>query len=239
MKVSMTASSKTFALLVIWAAIISSTMTGLAHDLNDVAFVGSPEWAILSPGSIKSDSLIIRRYAFTASRASYAGARKNPDARLELLDEPGTVVNAMFLNCRRKKSETDFLVLHLPEQTSLKSFPYDEWKSTIGIRTLADGKSRSVQGEYIKGDLFIDAKDMEIADFIDLMSSKELLFEFGDKADRGQLAFAEQIGTAKLQQFVRAVLPDLVKMHGAQRVQFLTSAQALAACVNFKKTGRP
>ena len=210
-----------------------------AHELSEIVFVGSPEWAIVHPDSIRSDSLLIRRYAFKVSKASHAATRSNQMQKLELVDPPGTIINPMFLNCRRKRGETDFLVLHLPETVSLKSFSYDEWKPTIQIRTLADGESRSVHGEYIKGDLFIDFKDMEAADFIKLMTSAELLFEFGDKSDRGQLVFAEKTGATKMQQLIRTVLPELAKANGAQRVQFLNTSQVLAACLHFKKTGRP
>ena len=137
-----------------------------AHELSDVTFVGSPEWVILHPDSIKPDQLLIRRYAVEVSRSSYSAKRDDPTQKLELIGPPSAVVNSMFFNCRRKKTETDFLVLHLPDTITLKSFPLSEWKPTIQIRTLADGESRAVQGEYIKGDLFLDLKDMETADFI-------------------------------------------------------------------------
>lgn len=210
-----------------------------AHQLSEIVFVGSPEWAIVHPDSIRSDSLLIRRYAFKVSKASHAATRSNQTQKLELVDPPGTIINPMFLNCRRKGGETDFLVMHLPETVSLRSFSYGEWKPTIQIRTLADGESRSVQGEYIKGDLFTDFKDMEAADFIKLMTSTELLFEFGEKSDRGELLFAEKTGATKTRQLIRDVLPELAKANGAQRVQFLNTSQVLAACLHFKKTGRP
>jgi len=228
-----------FGVLLADLTLCSVRVNANAHELNEVVFVGSSDWAIIHPGSIKPDELLIRRYTFKVSRSSYSETRNNPTQKLELIDPPGTIMNSLFLNCRRKENETDFLVLHLPDTITLKSFSYDDWKSSIQIRTLADGQSRSVQGEYIKGDLFIDFKDMEAADFIKLMTSNELMFEFGDRADRGQLIFAEKIGATKMQQFIRAVLPELAKSNGAQRVQFLNTSQALAACLHFKKTGRP
>lgn len=221
------------------AALLCAPLPAIAHEIAEIAFVGSPEWAILSPGSIKPDELIIRRYAFKVSKESYSAARSDPAAKLNVVDPPGTIINSMFFICRRKSDETDVLVLHLPDTVSMQSFPYEEWKSTIGIRTLADGKSRAVQGEYIKGDLFIDAKDMAIVDFIALMSSTELIFEFGDKADRGRMIFEEKTGATKMKQLIHDVLPGMVKHMGAQRVQFLTTSQALAACDHFKKTGHP
>ena len=225
-------------LLPVWA-LYPARLNANARLLNEVVFVGSSDWAILHPGSIKADELLIRRYTFKVSRSSYSATRNDPLQKLELIDPPGTIVNSMFLNCRRKRNETDFLVLHLPDTITLSSFSYDDWKSSIQIKTLADGESRSVRGEYIKGDLFIDFKDMEAVDFIKLMTSNELMFEFGDRADRGQLIFSEKTGATKMQQFIRAVLPELAKSNGAQRVQFLNTSQALAACLHFKKTGRP
>ena len=64
------------------------------------------------------------------------------------------------------------------------------------------------------------------------------MFEFGDRSDRGQLVFEEKTGATTMQEFIRTVLPDLVKSSGAQRAQFLNTSQALAACLHFKKTGR-
>jgi hypothetical protein len=103
----------------------------------------------------------------------------------------------------RSTENCDFLTVHLPDNADPTSFEHQEWVSRLDIRILADGGSQSVQGEYIKGDLFIDAR---------LLSSSRIVFEFGKNNDRIHFAVSDQIGSANIGAFMREYLSRLPRL---------------------------
>ncbi len=108
--------------------------------------------------------------------------------------------------------------------------------SDLEIRFLADGRSGTVRGEYIKGDLFIDANQFSpIADFFKLLSASRLIVEIGDKKDRITLAISDQIGSANIGGFLREYLPHIPSF--APGLKFLSIADVASMCSRYKSTG--
>jgi hypothetical protein len=143
----------------------------------------------------------------------------------------------MIYNCERDRRKTDFLTVHLPDNAHPTSFEHQEWISQLEMRILADGRSGSIIGEYIKGDIFIDANSYSSReDFLKLLFASRLIFEFGNKRDRITFAVDDQVGSAQLGLFMREYLPRLPIF--ASGLRFLSNSDMLRLCSGYKNTGR-
>lgn len=211
-------------------------MALLSKDLNSFAFIMPTYWILWREKAIDNEQALFRRYSLLIERSNLTEIDSGKTQDVHLLEHPGSFINSMIYNCQRDRRKSDFITIHLPESAHPKSFDYHEWVSRLEVRILADGASSTVGGEYIQGDLFMDANALGSARFLSLLSASRLIFEFGEKNDRVSFAVAEQIGNAKIGSFIREALPMAVK--ASSSLQFLSGADMLARCSIFKRTGR-
>ena len=204
----------------------------LSHDLNNFAFVMPSFWLFSRTNSIVDGNLLFRRYSVITEKQNLRDIDSGATDRLEIISEPGSLTNSMIFTCHRRKQITDHLTVHLPEHADARSFKHDEWVSRLEIRILADNLSTKVEGEYIKGDLFIDVNAYaSMNDFQKLLSASRLIIEFGEKNDRIVLAASDQFGSAQLGSFMREYLPLLPIF--ASGLRLLSTTDILNLCFNF------
>jgi hypothetical protein len=208
----------------------------LSHDLNKLAFVMPSYWILARSMAVADQKLMFRRYSVIIERENLSDIDAGKNQQVTILSE-GSLINSMIFNCERDRQKTDFLTIHLPDYLDPQSFDHRQWVSRLDIRNLADERSGSVEGEYIKGDIFIDAnKYQSTKDFLNLISASRLSVEFGDKNDRVILAASDQIGSANMRGFIREYLPHIPNF--ASGLQFLDTADMIQACLRYKRTGR-
>jgi hypothetical protein len=210
----------------------------MVHDINKVAFAMPTEWLLVPKMTTnKHNDLLFRRYGMKTGIREGVTDFDPAKYKLLLLDPPGTLVNSLIFVCRRSRQETDTLTIHLPNSVGLRSFEYGDWHSKFEIRSLADGQSRRTSGEYIKGDLFLDAADMEISDFLQLLSARHVTYELGKENDRVQFIVADTFGEAIIKDFVHFAVPELMHV-SASAISYFDTSGMLSACLNYKKTGK-
>jgi Sel1 repeat-containing protein len=209
----------------------------LSENINDYAFVMPTFWLLLSSNAVGDGMLLFRRYSVIVEKQNLKEIDSRKSDELRVISPPGLLVNSMIYSCQRDRQKSDFLTVHLPDNAHPTSFEHQEWISKLEMRILADGRAGSVVGEYIKGDIFIDADDYESkGDFLKLLSASRLIFEFGSKRDRITFAVDDQVGSARLGLFMREYLPRLPIF--ASGLRFLTNADMLRSCAGYKNTGR-
>ncbi len=209
----------------------------LSRDLNSLAFIMPSYWILMRGTAVRDGQLLFRRFSFIVDRQNLANIDSGANEKVAILSDAGSLTNSMIFNCRRDRLKTDFLTIHLPDQLDPSSFAHQEWVSDLEIRFLADGRSGSFQGEYIKGDLFVDADQFSsLADFFKLLSASRIIIEFGDKKDRINLAISDQIGSANIGGFLREYLPRIPSL--ASGLKFLNVTDMTSMCSRYKSTGR-
>jgi TPR repeat protein len=139
----------------------------LSHDLNSLAFIMPSFWLFARSSSIKDMTLLFRRYSVIIEKQNLQEIDSGADDKLKIISEPGSLTNSMIFTCHRDRQTIDHLTVHLPETADPTSFKRDKWVSRLEIRILADDRSRKVEGEYIKGDLFIDLDNYRLMSLYD------------------------------------------------------------------------
>jgi hypothetical protein len=92
-----------------------------------------------------------------------------------------------------------------------------------------------VTGEYIKGDLFIDATDPR--SFRSLVFSSELTLEFGDQNDRLNLFVGDRLSNSDLKDVVLTLLPVMLNAK-SHSLRHFNNAEMLESCLQYKRTGK-
>ena len=209
----------------------------LSRDLNSFAFIMPSFWILVPGNAVRDGQLLFRRYSVIIEKQNLNEIDLGTNERVTIISAPGSLTNSMIFNCQRDRRKTDFLTVHLPDNADPTSFEHQEWVSRLDIRILADGGSQSVQGEYIKGDLFIDANAYDFtSEFFRLLSSSRIVFEFGKNNDRIHFAVSDQIGSANIGAFMREYLSRLPDF--ASGLRFLSSRDMARLCSTYKRTGR-
>ena len=203
--------------------------------LSDHAFIMPPIWVIMPGQEIRNGNLMFRRFSLALQKSNFDEARAKGGG-VEAIGPAGTLFNTMLYVCPRTR--TDHLTFHMPDQVGLASFRRDEWVSSLPARILADGSSVKFGAEYIKGDLFVDADGSgHLKDFLDVLNATDIVVEFGAENDRFHLFVGDIFASIKLSDFLRGALPMLLQKKPAT-FKFLSTAQMLKACANYKKTGK-
>jgi hypothetical protein len=176
------------------------TLALLSRDLNSFAFI-MPSFWLLVPGKLISDGqLMFRRYSVTIQRQNLNEIDSGVNDKVTVISGPGSFTNSMIFNCERDRRRVDFVTIHLPDYADPASFDHQEW---VSIQILVDGRSQTVKGEYIKGDLFVDANQYDsIDEFRRLLSASRIIFEFGRNNDRISFGVSDHIGGASIGSFV-------------------------------------
>lgn len=222
------------------ASVARPTMSAEAdakHDINRIAFITPKEWLLVQPLAISKDGqLLFRRYGIKIGNLQGDLDPKPDSFELEYLDPPGTLINVQLFNCPRDGQYANFLTVHLPETVGLRSFDLKDWQSKLQIRTLADGNSRALEGEFIQGDLFIGADRLPFEDFLRLLDASRTTVEFGDKNDRIQFIVEDQFGKARIKDFMRDVLPERMNWD-VKTLRYFNTREMIAACLDFRRNG--
>lgn len=214
-----------------------SAETDTKHDINRIAFITPKEWLLVRPLAISKDGqLLFRRYGIKIGNL-HGDLDPKPDSfELQYLDPPGTLINVQLFNCPRDGQYANFLTVHLPETVGLRSFDLKDWQSKLQIRTLADGNSRALEGEFIKGDLFIGADRLPFEDFLRLLDASRTIVEFGDKNDRILFIVEDQFGRARIKDFLRDVLPERMNWD-VKALRYFNTREMITACLDFRRNG--
>ena len=204
-------------------------------DVNKIAFIMPPEWFLVPSMAVRDGDLMFRRYGLKI--ANFAGKTEFDPAAFKLatLDPIGTIINSQFLVCRRSSRESDTLTLHLPDDVGLRSFDAKSWQSKLEIRSLAGNRSRRVMGEYIRGDLFLDAAAMPVDDYLQLLTATRVIYEFGDKNDRLQFIIENQWGDAAIGDYLRGAVSQFFRID-PKAIGIFNTEGMLRACLAYKRT---
>lgn len=206
------------------------------ENVSDFVFLMPPEWIIIPSSAVHNDNLQFRRFSVAIQNADYEGVKTGTSPRMQLIGPPGTFFNSIIFNCAHDPDRRDFLTFHLPDEVGPTSFKRDDWVSKVDVRVLADSRSASFPGEYIKGDLFIDASNDRATNGFDrMLTSQELIIEFGHTNDRLNLFIGNTIGKATFGEFMRAAVPETLSVPANS---YLSTAAMLARCRSFKRTTR-
>jgi len=92
-------------------------------------------------------------------------------------------------------------------------------------------------GEYIRGDLFLDAAVMPVDDYLQLLTATRVTYEFGDKNDRLQFIIENQWGDAAIGDYLRGAVSQFYRIDPKAIGIFDTEAM-LRACLAYKRTNK-
>lgn len=135
--------------------------------------------------------------------------------------------NTIILNCAKAKSKyLPHLTIVLPKSYEPSSFGRDSWQPKIKIHFLVDDKtSFALEGEYRKGEIYVDWTLDNSAEFELIIMADDLAVAFGDRNDMLNFHFTEKMD---------AVLSEIQKsgMMGAERgpMSHYSRKEALDRC---------
>lgn len=204
-------------------------------NVNRMAFFGTTEWVLIQKMARDKSNLIFRRYSILVDNPEGDTEFDPKKFNLNVLDM-ASLINHQFYYCRRDRRDTDHLTIHLPDYAELRSFDLKSWQSKLNIRVLADGQSRSLRSEYIKGDFFFDLRAMTVDDFGSLLTASRVIFEFGDKADRIHHLTTDVFGGFNLRAFMRQAIPHVFKL-APQTYRYFDTTEMVTSCNRYKQTG--
>lgn len=203
-----------------------------SSEVSQYMFVTYPVWVTL-PGRVvdKNGRMIFRRYSMLF--------HKSGEFDLEY-----GLSNTMMFWCDRNGG--DILVFHLHDKLMLQSFHLNSWKPKIDIHILTsmnDGLSSSgvYNGEYIKGDIFIDLTKQNYEDLIAVMGASEFIVDFGDKGDQLKFIVIKNEGEGKeLYGLLENDIKRSILGSDDKRMDELTPVETkdmLVRCMKYRKTG--
>jgi hypothetical protein len=192
-------------------------------------------WFLLPSKSTSDNSLIFRRFSVAMHKVDFDDLRSDRTESVKIIGEAGQFYNSMLYFCQRSNMKADFVQFHLPADVTPASFKYDDWVSSLEIRILTNISSMRVRGEYMKGDLFVDADATEQKLFLSLIESSELTVEFGSQNDRLNLFVSDKLMKANLKRLLVTALPIMFNL---KNLKHFTNQEMTERCLSYKKTGR-
>jgi hypothetical protein len=213
----------------------SSALTQDKPIVSDFVFAMPQHWFLLPGNSEDDNKLIFRRFSMAMHKADFDDLRSGRTENINIIGEPGQFYNSMLYFCQRSRMKADFLQFHLPADVTPASFKYGDWVSSLEIRILTDLGSMRVSGEYMKGDLFVDADATDPKFFVSLIQSSELTVEFGTQNDRLNLFVGDRLMKSDLKGFVVTALPMMLNV---KSLKHFTNQEMMDRCLSYKKTGR-
>jgi hypothetical protein len=197
-----------------------------------------PEYWYLLPGkSIADNTLLFRRFSVAMHKPDFDLGRSGKIDQIQLIGETGQFYNSMIYTCQRSPQKSDFLTFHFPPDISPASFKYDEWVPKIELSVLADNTSSHVIGEYIKGDIFVDANQVGVDDFLRFVAASDIIVQFGAKNDRLNLLIADKFINMDLAGGLRQLLPAIINVE-PNSLHAYTNDEMLKRCLTYKRTGK-
>lgn len=148
------------------------------------------------------------------------------------------IANVLFYLCQRQ--HLDAVVFHIPSDVELRTIRPNQWISKTEFRILADNVGLRLEGEYIKGDFFIDVTAQTRKSLLQVINSEKISFEFGPADERLEIYQADAMpdGKGNLKGFLREALPMMLKSVGGTNLRHLNDQQMLKACAGFKASKR-
>jgi hypothetical protein len=203
--------------------------------VSDSAFVMPREWFVW-PGSQKDDrEIAFRRFSVAVHKNDLDSLMLGAKKDIQFIGDVGTFFNSVIFTCHKDKSKSDFLTFHIPPDVSPASFKYDEWRPKLEINLLADKVASHFTGEYIKGDIFVDANSVGVETFVTFLDASSITIDFGDKSDRLNLSMAEKLSGVDLLSQLRELLPIGLKIAPNDLVA-LSNNEMLERCLQYKKS---
>jgi hypothetical protein len=206
--------------------------TGIVHaheeqvSLDRVVFVTSPKWYVLKNKAVPKNILYFRKYALAVI-----------DGRLAPIDKVKNIAN---FACQRNSQLRDHVVVYVPRWADLKTIDERSWTSEMELRVLIDDTTFKTVGEYRDKEFFIDITDVNRESMMELLTSSEIVIEFGPAQERIGIRQASRTpdGTGNIEGFLDQLVPDISKAIGGGAVQSFSTDSMLRTCAGFKKTGR-
>jgi hypothetical protein len=205
------------------------------HDLRRIVVLMSPMWVIVDSDSVKDGRLTTRRYGLIVDAETFRTIGMNGSGPLKIATSG--LENPMTFTCVQDSGYSDYLAFHLPADTSLASFRYDELIPRLPVRILSDANSYRATSEYRKGDLFVDLKDIEAGAILLPLDARRLTVEFGSKNDILNLATEYKVGSSNVNEYIRDVLPEKLNVP-SREVRLLSTDDMLTTCLNYKHAGK-
>jgi hypothetical protein len=223
-------------LLTIILIIISFSSKAAEPLVSDYAFVMPEYWFVIPGKAVADHVLLFRRYSVAMHKADFDLGKSGKVDRIQIIGNPGQFYNSMIYNCQRHSQTSDFLTLHMPPEISPASFKYDEWIPNMELSILAKNTSSHVVGEYLKGDIFVDANSVGVDNFLRFVSASDMTVQFGEKGDRLNLLITDKFVNMDLADGVRQLLPAVIDV-GPKSIHAYTSDEMLKRCLGYKRTG--
>ena len=170
----------------------------------------STGWAIATGLERSSNSVMFRRYSYV---------------------DDGGFRNLIIFNCSIGSARTlSNLTFIVPKDIQIKSFPGESWLPKFEFRVLInDVSSVSADGEYNKGEIYVDLTPDFKENFVKLMNADSIQIGFGHKNDVIKFVMTNKMNNA-------LVDPELIKMMpNLGKLTFFSNADVFDAC---KKYGR-
>jgi hypothetical protein len=205
------------------------------HDLRRIVVLMSPMWVIVDSDSVKDGRLTTRRYGLIVDAETFRTIEMNGSGPLKIATSG--LVNPMTFTCVQDTGYSDYLTFRFPAGTSLESVRFDDSMLRLSARILSDTSSYRAMGEYRKGDLFVDLKDIEAGAVLLPLDARRLTVEFGNKNDRLNLAAEYKLGSSNVNQFIQDVLPETLNVP-SREVRLLATDDMLTTCLSYKHTGK-
>jgi hypothetical protein len=209
--------------------------TPTAKDVSDIAFVMPPFWVTTRPAIVKGD-LTFRRFSIVVMERDAAAALADPQQKITLDLDVGFPNTMMFL-CRTNSKYNDTIVIHIPNGMSISGIERDSWISEIGVSVLADDTGFSLPGEYIKGDLFMDRQQQTEDEIIAITNAQNIMLDVGKMKGRINLLVTANIGTARVDGFLRQAL-TAGDSPFPKAQQFFSTKEMFDQCAKYKRTGK-
>jgi hypothetical protein len=171
--------------------------------LDQAKFASSKDWFVDNkPISDKGEDFLIFRRYFTV----FMDDTINPDAGLP---------NALYYKC--SKQYDSVVVFHVPDNMETKNFKKDLWIPKTEFHVLADRTGMTFQGEYIRGDMFIDVTPDTAKKLMEVLKATYVTVQFGgDKGEDQRLELYQgnkAPGGGDLTGFLREFLATQGKTH--------------------------
>lgn len=194
---------------------------GTGFSLDRAMFMTSTDWYLIDnfPGSGLPDGLLIFRRFYAV------------DVGGNLV---GGLANTISFVCQR--GHPNYLLVHLPEEASIKTIDRSTWISQAELRVRADNFTTRFTAEFNNGDFFIDFADDSIQALTQVLNSKNVMIEFGPGDERLSL-YAGDVsanGKGNLKELLRAEVPTLMKTVGGKNVRAVDIKTMFSMCDQYR-----
>jgi hypothetical protein len=204
--------------------------TGIARaeeqvTLDRVTFITGTKWYVMRDNTAPKgvNVLYFRKYALPVI-----------DGNLDV----DRIKNLVNFACQKNGKLWDHVVVYFPKWVDLQTIDERSWLPEMRLRISIDRSTLKTGGEYKAKELYIDVTDANRQSMLELLTSSEVVIEFGPAQERIEIRQVARDGTADVEGFFDSVVPRISTETGGGAVRGYDTASMLRTCVEYRKTGR-